>query len=106
MRSLASHRLHVIGIAALVLAIQAGCSSETQPPKATYTVEEYLAKPDVMKAKLRECTNNPGELQDHPDCINVKAAAKQDGIGSYKDLKPLKFPLPGETRGSESAPPK
>jgi hypothetical protein len=104
MHTLPSQRLHVIGIAALVLTIQAGCSSEAQPPKATYTVEEYLAKPDVMKAKLRECTNNPGELQNHPDCVNVKAAARQDGIGSYKDLKPLKFPLPGET--SESSPPK
>jgi hypothetical protein len=102
MHASASHKLPFIGIAAFVFGIQSGCSNETQPPKATYTVEEYLAKPDVLKAKLEECTNNPGELRNHPDCINVKAAAKQNDIGSYSKLKPLEFPLPDDATDNKS----
>ena len=38
---------------------------------AKYSVDDYLAKPDVMAAKLRECSNNPGSLQDDPDCLRL-----------------------------------
>jgi hypothetical protein len=79
-----------------------GCFREPQPPKATYTVEEYLAKPEVMATKLRECTNNPGELRNDPDCINVKEAVKQQGIGSYSKLPPLEFKQPGAATTDES----
>jgi hypothetical protein len=101
MHAIASHKLPLIGIAAFVFVIQSGCSNETDPEKATYTVQEYLAKPEVMRAKLEECANNPGELQNHPDCINVKAAAKQNDIGSYSKLKPLKFPDPRDAASNE-----
>jgi hypothetical protein len=91
----AAHRVALVLASAATLATTA-CTRETEPRRATYTVEEYLAKPDVMATKLRECSNNPGELRNDPDCINVKDAVKQQGIGSYSKLPPLKFSKPGE----------
>src|SRR5687768_9324874 len=70
------------------------CSQEPQPPKATYTVDEYLANPQIRQAKLAECANNPGELAQTPDCINVKAATKRHDVGSLDDLPPIKFSTP------------
>ena len=64
-----------------------GCSPE--PPKAEFTVDEYLANPAAMNARLKECANNPGDFRDDPDCANVKAAAERQGIGSLRDLPPL-----------------
>ena len=90
----------LVGIIATLAAAESGCSQNAPTPKATYTVDEYLAKPDLMEAKLRECANNPGELRNNPDCINVKAAAQQNSIGSRKKMEPLKFPTPAEMNAS------
>jgi hypothetical protein len=85
----------------VVLAVAgAGCSQQAAPSQATYTVDQYLAKPDLMEAKVRECANNPGELRNDPDCVNVKAAAQQYSIGSRKRMEPLKFPTPEEMNAS------
>jgi len=99
MQKRAVHVLSLVGMAVVLAAAASGCTRET-PPTASYTVEEYLAKPDVMEAKLRECANNPGELRDTPDCVNVKAAAQQHGIGSRKKMEPLKFPSAEEMNAS------
>lgn len=90
----AAHHV-VLVLASVATLATTACTRETEPRRATYTVEEYLAKPDVMATKLRECSNNPGELRNDPDCINVKEAVKQQGIGSYSKLSPLNFPKPG-----------
>lgn len=92
-----------LGIVVIFAAIGSGCTQEAAPPKATHTVDEYLAKPKVMEAKLRECANNPGELRNTPDCINVKAAAQQNGIGSRKKMEPLKFPSAEDMNASNGA---
>ncbi len=54
-----------------------------------------------MEAKLRECADNPGELRNNPDCVNVKAAAQQYSIGARKRMEPLKFPTPDEMNASK-----
>ena len=97
-----NHRLRSIFLvfADALTAAEAGCSVQAAPLKAKYTVDEYLAKPNLMDAKLRECANNPGGLRDDPDCINVKAAAQQYSVGSRKRMAPLKFPTPEEMNGS------
>ena len=92
--------LSLVGVAAALTAAGAGCSQQAAPPKAIYTVDQYLAKPDLMEAKVRECANNPGELRSDPDCVNVKAAAQQYSIGSRKRMEPLKFPTPEEMNAS------
>jgi hypothetical protein len=79
----------------LILAIAGeltGCTPER--PKARYTVDEYLANPDAMNAKLEECTNNPGDLASDPDCVNVRAAAERKGVGSLRDLPPMGLATP------------
>lgn len=100
MRSCIRRSLSFIGVVGALTASLVGCSQETPPPKAAYTVDEYLAKPELMESKLRECANNPGELRSSPDCINVKAAAQQHSIGSRKKMEPLKFPTPEEMDAS------
>jgi len=87
-------RLALFGAAAIGLC---GCSPE--PPGARYTVDEYVANPDAMDAKLQECANNPGDSRDDPDCVNVKAAAERKGIGSLRDLPPMGLnPPPNEPK--------
>lgn len=82
-----------------------GCSEQSKAPQATYTVDEYLAKPELLAAKLRECANDPGELRNDPDCINVKEAAKRQGVGSYDELPPLKLSKPEASAESEKPSP-
>lgn len=82
-------------IAAAIIALS-GCSPE--PQTARYTVDEYVANPDAMDAKLKECANNPGDFRDDPDCVNVKAAAERKGIGSLRDLPPMGLNPPPEQK--------
>ena len=77
-------RLVLVGAAAIALC---GCSPEA--PKARYTVDEYLANPNAMDARLSECASNPGDSRNDPDCVNVRAAAERKGIGSLRDLPPI-----------------
>jgi len=72
----------VIWIAIAFIATASGCSPDLRRPKATHTVDQYLAKPDLLEEKLRECANNPGDLRDTPDCINVNAASARRGMDS------------------------
>jgi hypothetical protein len=88
--------LAMIAIAVITLS---GCSP--QPQAARYTVDEYVANPDAMDARLKECANNPGDFRDDPDCVNVKAAAERKGIGSLRDLPPMGLNPPPEQK-SES----
>ncbi|MBS0422611.1 MAG: EexN family lipoprotein [Proteobacteria bacterium] len=90
----------IVLVLAAALTAAGGCSQQAAPPRAKYTVDEYLAKPDLMEAKVRECANNPGELRDDPDCVNVKAAAQQYSVGSRKRMEPLKFPSREEMNAS------
>lgn len=80
-----------------------GCSPES--PKARYTVDEYLANPQAMDARLEECANNPGDLRDDPDCINVRAAAERQGVGSLRDLPPMRLASPQEKSGADNGDP-
>jgi hypothetical protein len=89
--------LVLVGTAAIAFC---GCSPE--PQKARYTVDEYVANPDAMDAKLTECANNPGESADDPDCVNVKAAAERKGIGSLRDLPPMGLNPRSDDRQSPS----
>ena len=82
-------------IAAATIAFS-GCSPE--PQTARYTVDEYVANPDAMDSKLKECANNPGDSRDDPDCVNVKAAAERKGIGSLRDLRPMGLNPPPEQK--------
>jgi len=83
----AKHGVWYVG--PLVACIAALCACTPEPPKARYTVDEYLANPQALDEALQRCTKNPGELQSDPDCINVQAAAERRDVGSLRDRRPL-----------------
>lgn len=89
--------LVLVGAAAIAL-----CACSPEPQKARYTVDEYMANPDAMDSKLKECANNPGDVRNDPDCENVKAAAERKGIGSLRDLPPMGLNPPADE--SQSSP--
>jgi hypothetical protein len=70
-----------------IISVASACTPG--PKKARYTVDQYLADREMMKKKVEECGNNPGELGDDPDCINAGTAASLDGLGSLRDLPPI-----------------
>jgi len=79
----------------------AACARE---PKAAHTVDDYMANRELRVETLKACANNPGELGNTPDCVNVKAATKQHDIGSLKDLEPMKWPTPGQADPTSKPP--
>ena len=59
------------------------------PAQATHTVEWYLAHNVDRAAMVERCANNPGTLEETPDCVNAFAAAQRADIGSLRKLPPL-----------------
>jgi hypothetical protein len=86
----------------VLIATAALCGCSPEPQAARYTVDQYVANPEVMDAKLKECANNPGASRNDPDCVNVTAAAERKGIGSLRDLPPMGLNPPPPERQSES----
>jgi len=64
-------RLLFIVMIALSLA---SCSNDAQP---VHDVQFYLDNPDVLKEVLEKCRNDPGSLEDTPNCINAEEASVQ-----------------------------
>lgn len=86
----------------IVVAVAFLCGCTPQPKKARYTVEQYLANREIMNKKVEECANNPGELDDDPDCVNALAAARQ---GAHRTLREL-YGQPRPANSSSSSPEK
>lgn len=84
----------------LVVPIIYGCTPA--PKKAAYTVEQYLADRELMDKKVEECANNPGELEDDPDCVNAIAAARQGSRRTLRDL--YRQPQPATSIPTPAAP--
>jgi hypothetical protein len=78
-----------LGIAVTVLSA-AGCAPV--PNHAHYTVEEYLKDPRLRSAALARCANDPGSLSHTADCVNARQAEGIAGVGSLRNLPPLKLP--------------
>jgi len=54
----------------LALAMLAGCSQSEK----TYSVEDFLADEALLAEHVQKCRNNPGELDQTPNCVNAAAA--------------------------------
>jgi arginine utilization protein RocB len=66
-------------IAALLpLVFLFGC--ETKEAEPTVTVEWYASHQVERLEKIAECSNNPGELEQTPNCINAKEANKKNAV--------------------------
>jgi hypothetical protein len=70
--------------------VAAGCAPA--PDRARYTVEEYRQNGDLRRQELRVCTSDPGGQGSTPDCVNARAAEREAGVGSLRELPPLKLP--------------
>ena len=60
-----------------------GCFSEE-----TKTVSYYTENASARAEKLKECANNPGELEHTPNCQNAMAAQGQSEFNSNKTGMP------------------
>jgi len=52
----------------------ASCGNDTHP---IHDVKYYLDNPDILKEVLERCRNDPGSLEDTPNCINAEEASIQ-----------------------------
>lgn len=53
-------------------------SSAAAEPRDGRTVDWYLHNPYARMGVLDQCTNDPGRLRDHPDCVNAQRADLAD----------------------------
>jgi hypothetical protein len=68
----------------------AGCAPA--PDRATHTVEDYQQDAQLRREELARCMTDPGSLGKSADCVNVREAERSAGIGSLRDLPPLRLP--------------
>lgn len=73
----------------IVVTLSAVTACAPVPNRAQHSVDYYRAHPAVLKVMLERCTNDPGRLARTPDCINARAAARLEGIGSLGGLPPM-----------------
>lgn len=75
--SCARKALAGLGLSVLLV----GCVEDAPPAK---TVDWYKANAAERLAVLQECSQNPGEKGDSPDCKNAIAAESALSVGSLK----------------------
>ena len=65
-------KIFVVLLLLLFPAIIAGCDEK----KEVKTVDWYMAPENkaALDATLKECSNNPGQLKDDPNCLNAATA--------------------------------
>jgi hypothetical protein len=68
-----------------------GCtnSDSTAPASVaerTYTVNEFLAQPDLRKRVGSACSNDPGRMALEPNCVNVRRADHVASAGTIADM--------------------
>jgi hypothetical protein len=59
------------------------------PDPSKYTVAYYKEHRDERKAKLAQCTDDPGRLRDDPLCINAHQADFKESVGDLRTLPPI-----------------
>lgn len=62
-----------IRICILIILILSGCWQE-QIKEEVKTVDWYKDNPVAMAEKLKECSNNPGQFENLPNCKNAQKA--------------------------------
>jgi hypothetical protein len=68
----------------------AGCAPA--PDRASHTVEEYKQDAQLRREAFARCTADPGSLRSSADCVNVRQAERSVGVGSLRELPPLRVP--------------
>jgi len=68
----------------------AGCNRG--PDDTRLTVEYFRAHAAERQSTLRECANDPGNLNNSPVCANARQAARIEDVGSLRNLPPMGLP--------------
>jgi len=68
----------------LLAATVSGCKREAVvvPADRVYTVDEYLAAPDLRRRVSAACSNDPGRTAQDPNCVNVHRADRVAAAGT------------------------
>ena len=75
------------------------------PDRASHTVEEYRHERPLREAALAQCANDKKSRQSTADCLNAIEAERLEGIGSLRELPPLKI-SPAQKEAPEAPAPK
>lgn len=75
--------IRLVLLIAVLGAVLSGCEKAK-------TVEWYIEHDAERKAMFEKCNNNPGELGNSPDCVNVGAAVNAVFSGAKQRLKEKK----------------
>ncbi len=75
---------HSILFLLLLAATVAGCKREAviAPADRVYTVDEYLAAPELRRRVSAACSNDPGRTAQDPNCVNVRRADRVASAGT------------------------
>lgn len=79
-------------VVAMVSFALTGCFDDTPETGPVQTVDWYKAHDNERQETLEKCSNNPGELQETPNCVNALQAerALSSGEPFELDLSSLK----------------
>ncbi|HCG7560661.1 TPA: EexN family lipoprotein [Vibrio parahaemolyticus] len=66
--------------------ILTGCFEGEKSIESVQTVEWFKSHNNERQAVVKNCTNNPGELSETPNCINALKAEKQLSSGSLRNV--------------------
>lgn len=75
-----------IAIVVLASFVLSGCFDDTPDTGPVQTVDWYKAHDDQRKVTLERCSNNPGELQETPNCVNALQAERVLSSGEPFEL--------------------
>lgn len=84
------HAFEAAAVAVIVTAL-VGCARDSAD-ESGQTVAYYRAHSAERVEMVRACANDPGRLQKTRACVNARAAERQAGIGSLRDLPPMGLP--------------
>jgi len=68
----------------LLAASVASCKRQSVdvPADRVYTVDEYLAAPELRQRVSAACSNDPGRTAQDPNCVNVHRADRVAAAGT------------------------
>ena len=75
-----------------VVTLSAVTACAPAPDGAHFSVDYYRSHAQLRQRTLDQCANDPAGKGREPDCVNARAAARIEGVGSLRSLPPLGLP--------------
>ena len=80
-----------VAVVAVVVTVLVGCARNAGNDSGQ-TVAYYRTHAAERTQILQACANDPGRLQNTGDCVSARTAARQEGVGSLRELPPMGLP--------------